>query len=758
MPSPWRFGPGLLPGPPRPTYGIVDKRLHSLYNGYVTSVICAAASSTLIWGPRHLKILLTGILSPMIWGMVDRLVREGHQVSLLGHGMAPVPPQARATLHDISPGHADALQVLQAGRFGAIVFFYAYQCEDVMAYGSVQGAMLDALFQLQHTASGCGVERFILITDLRVFGAGQDGRENETALPDTATGILINAAEEVLRCVEPGAMKTLLLRVTNLYCPGYDDAFFARARRSVEANQTFQLTGQPDTVCDFLHVDDLALYITLALDQKSAGVVHLAYGEPFSYEFAVSKLQTALPALQATYLGSAAARPTLQCAAAKLGTAWIPRHRWVSELDTIYARTSLAQGKLTLRRRFGQTLRRLFGSALPWVELILFGAIAEGLSRLSDPSIAFRTIDYWLFYVVLMGYMHGKPIGITAGLVACVGYGAGWALAGNDLYLLLYNNDNWLPLAMYLLAGGAFGYLHDKYTDNLESMRMEKEQRDAETEFIQTMYRQVDADRSSLQEQVMRFRDSYGRIYAITQELDTLQPEQVFLSTLDVLEDVMQNRSVALYSCAPDSSFVRLVVHSRAMDALPRSMDMREYPLMNRMFTTGEIFANTQLEPGYPAFCAALLQEGRTIAMIALWDVPFEQQTLYRQNLFSVVSGLVRSALTRALNYFGSAQDMYIDETHILADKPFRATLGVYSQMRKQRASSYLLLYVTSLDANASLAEFDRRIGRATRSTDIAGQLENGRVYVLLPQASLDNMPQIERRFLSAGLRCAVVS
>lgn len=712
----------------------------------------------MIWRLEVLKILLTGILSPMIWGMVDRLVREGHQVSLLGHGMMPIPAQTKASLHDISPGHPEALQIIQAGRFGAIVFFYAYQCEATMTYGSVQGVMLDALFQLQHTASGCGVERFFLVTDLRVFGVGQAGRENETALPDNATGILINAAEEVLRCIEPGAMKTLLIRVSNLYCPGYEDSFFTRALHCAQNNQTFQLSGQPNTTCDFLHVDDLALFITLALEKKVTGVVHLAYGEPCTYEYAVSQLITCLPELQTLYLEDSVTRPSLQCALAKLNADWVPRHRWISELNAIYAGSAPNIQKLNLRHRISKSLHRLFGNAMPWVELLIFGVIAEGLLRVSQTNMPFRFLDYWLLYVILMGNMHGRPIGIMAGVIACIGYGANWVLTGHDLYLLLYNNDNWLPLIMYLLSGGAFGYLHDKNTENMESMRQEKEQRDEETEFMQTMYKQADEDRNSLQEQVMRFRDSYGRIYAITRELDTLQPEQVFLSTLDVLEDVMQNHSVALYSCNASSSFARLVVHSRSMDDLPRSMDMRNYPLMLDMHTKGETFANTQLEPGYPVFCAPLMQEGRAIAMITLWDVPFEQQTLYRQNLFSVVSGLVQSAMVRALNYFGSAQDMYINDTHILTDKAFRATLGVYSQMRKQHASAYLLLNVNSMDNNTSIEEYDRRIGRAIRGTDIAGQLNNGRICALLPQASLENMPQIEKRFLASRLYCTVAS
>ena len=562
----------------------------------------------------------------------------------------------------------------------------------------------------------------------------------------------------MLRCIGPGAMKTLLIRISNLYCPGFEDSFFIRALHCVQNNQTFQLSGQPDTTCDFLHVDDLALFITLALDKVITGVVHLAYGEPCTYEDAVSQLQTCLPELQILYLGDRVTRPSLQCAQAKLNTDWVPRHRWITELKAIYAGSSPNTQKFDHRQRISKSLHRLFGSALPLVELLIFGVMAEGLLRVSQTNMTFRFLDYWLLYVILMGNMHGRPIGIMAGVIACIGYGANWVLAGNDLYLLLYNNDNWLPLIMYLLSGGAFGYLHDKNIESMESMHREKEQRDEESEFMQTMYKQVDADRNSLQEQVMRFRDSYGRIYAITRELDTLQPEQVFLSTLDVLEDVMQNHSVALYSCNGNSSFARLVVHSRSMDALPRSMDMRSFPLMLDLHARGETFANTQLEPGYPAFCAPLMQEGCAIAMIALWDVPFEQQTLYRQNLFSVVSGLVQSAMVRALNYFGSAQDMYINDTHILANKAFRATLGVYSQMRKQHASAYLLLNVISMDNNTTIEEYDRRIGRAIRGTDIAGQMDNGKIYALLPQAGLENMPQIEKRFLASRLTCTVSS
>jgi hypothetical protein len=62
------------------------------------------------------------------------------------------------------------------------------------------------------------------------------------------------------------------------------------------------------------------------------------------------------------------------------------------------------------------------------------------------------------------------------------------------------------------------------------------------------------------------------------------------------------------------------------------------------------------------------------------------------------------------------------------------------------------------VDSIVSIEEYDRRIGQAIRRTDIAGRLNNGQLYVLLPQASLENMPQIEKRFLASGLICMVAS
>ena len=705
-----------------------------------------------------MKILLTGILSPMVLGMVERLERDAHQVTLLGRIDGSTPPQTGAVFHDMHPTSPDAQQVLQAGRFHAIAFFYAYQCEETQEYGSVQGSMLDALFHFQHLAVQYGVERFILVTDQRVFGAQQAALEHETPIPDTPTGILIKAAEDCLRYNETGSMQTLILRVTNIYFPGAEDAFFARAVTSTRNKQTLLIQGCEDTLCDFLHADDLALFISLALEKHLSGVVHLAYDEGCSYADVFQRISPHLPALSIAYTGKPSRRSVLKTGRAKKEADWVPRHHWAKELDEIFSKREGNGPKRKPLLWLHTVARRLFGKALPLVELAAFGALAQWLTHLTNTYAMFRFVDFWLFYVILIGNMHGGPIGIAAALVACIFYGIDWVGEGNDLYLLLYNMDNWLPLMMYMLAGALFGYMRDKSNEKMKMLEQEKEERDTEAAFLQSMYKQAYEDRNQLQKQVMRYRDSYGRIYNITRELDTLQPEQVFLSTLNVLEDTMQNHSVALYSRNGNTPFARLVVHSRELGkTLSKSLDLDKFPLMKSCLERGELFTNTALEPGYPVFSAPVMQDEKLIAMITLRNVPFDQQTLYHQNLFNVVAGLVQSSMVRTLKYFNASQEMYLEDTHILSDKAFRSALGVYQRMRQQRTSSFLLLRVKRADGDDSLFALDTSIGKATRTTDVAGRVNDGTYLVLLPQASVENLPQIERRFQEAGLICEVM-
>ena len=254
---------------------------------------------------------------------------------------------------------------------------------------------------------------------------------------------------------------------------------------------------------------------------------------------------------------------------------------------------------------------------------------------------------------------------------------------------------------------------------------------------------------------IPKVRSPWRRFFA--RELDSLQPVQVFLSTLHVLESTLQNNSVAIYECNQGNDFTRLVVRSREMKSTPRSMRISEYAPMYDVLKKGKLYANHNLTDGYPVYALPVMDQGEIIAVLMLWNVPFEQQSLYMENLLSVVAGLVQSALIRAIGYHRQVADLYYENTHILMPQAFMTALGIYQTIRSRHMGTHVLVRLHA-DREMDLEVIDRYIGKLVRSTDLVGRLEDGRYYVLFPQASAEQLPGIEGRFNSYGIRCEVVS
>ena len=140
-----------------------------------------------------------------------------------------------------------------------------------------------------------------------------------------------------------------------------------------------------------------------------------------------------------------------------------------------------------------------------------------------------------------------------------------------------------------------------------------------------------------------------------------------------------------------------------------------------------------------------------------LWSVPFERQSMYMENLLSVVAGLVQSALIRAMQYHDQVADLYYPDTHILTSEAFRSALGVYETIRQRRMGEHVLVRLHT-EREMAMEIVDRYIGKLVRSTDLVGRLDDGAYYVLFPQANTDRMPAIEARMSGSGIRCEVIS
>ncbi len=703
-----------------------------------------------------MKVLLTGILPHCVWTIAGRIARGGHKVTVIGARNAP--PHIPGGVRDVrlDQGRKETARYIAAAGFDSVLFFFGGQCEDRREYGSLQGSQLDVLFEVLYGAGRADIGQFVLITDQRVFGEGQSGAETELPIPDASTGVMLKAAESCVSCISDEKLKRLIVRTSSLYEENDPASFFSELRRTADSGRELILSGSAETPCDFLHAEDFGTFLEYAVSTELAGVVHVFQGSPCTYGELLSLVSSRIPGLSAVYTDTRRClSPLSGTTAASMG--WVPRHDFRKELDTLLetegSRAKSGQGNALLRIFRKNSPAQ---AILRWTEVLLLGPLAEWLRSLGETNALLSVIDYRLLYVFLIGAVHGRFAGIAASAFACFFYVSEFLKKGGAASDLLFNTDHWLPLSIYFLCGAVSGYLSDRQRTEMLMLTRERDELLHERDFMEGIYERTSEDRNLLKEQIYHYRDSYGRIYQITRELDSLQPVQVFLSTLHVLESTLQCRSVAIFSCQPDSSYIRLVVRSRDMQGLPRSLNLKDFKDMDQSLREGRLFVNRTLLPDCPAYALPVMSGDEMLAVLMLWHVPFEQQSMYLENLMTVVAGLVQSALVRALKYHRQAADLYFEDTHILMPEAFRHTLGLYQTIRQRHTGEHMLV---RLDGAASLSMelVDRYIGKLVRSTDLVGRLDNGEYYILFPQAATAQLPQINARFNTYGLHCEVI-
>ena len=60
---------------------------------------------------------------------------------------------------------------------------------------------------------------------------------------------------------------------------------------------------------------------------------------------------------------------------------------------------------------------------------------------------------------------------------------------------------------------------------------------------MQEMYQETLQDKRQYKKQILGSRDSFGKIFDITRKLDVIQPQKLFMETIRVMEDVLENHN-----------------------------------------------------------------------------------------------------------------------------------------------------------------------------------------------------------------------
>lgn len=642
---------------------------------------------------------------------------------------------------DESSPHASWNELLrhleQAYEFDRVVYLSNYLTPHTDIVGDIE--LLRSVFR------ACAGRRVQL---LYVAGpAGAAGAADATGR--TGKGIIARAANDLCRYYAAReGVQTKILRVPFLYTASaaLDDPFLVPLFDACSTGSV-ALQGAEGAPFPLLCAEELAVLVHRIFDSWDASFETLDVADTFHHTSGEvgEALKALFPGLSVAYGDSGGyALPVSDIVRVRYG--WFQRYDPFRDLSTIHARWDAGRaGKVNPLRA---AIDRIQMHTLPikCLETGVAWVLFEVLEYLFSQSAQLNVLDYRLLYVVLIGTLYGLDFGLVAALLASVGLAVSYFTQyGYTFQGLFYEPSNWLPFIAYFVVGAVCGYVQLR---NSEAIKVERDQNELvrnRNTFLTQLYHDAIEDKRTYKRQIVGRHDSFGKIFAVTQELDVLNPRDIYRKCCELMGEILENNSVTIYHVS-GGAFARLVAASPVIaEDATRSLTLEQLAPLLGGGGRSSLWVNRELTPGLPMFGYTIERDGAPAVLIFVRRAAENQMTLYYQNLFRILCGLVESALGRAFDYEAVARDKRcVDGTCVLKQAAFGQELAAEQALSDGKMGSFLLLRV--VPGMEPVGELVGAIGSAIRESDAAGLVDGDVLYLLMRQAKASDLPIIRER------------
>ena len=653
-------------------------------------------------------------------------------------------------LRIVNMSDANALvETITTYEFDRIVFF-----SENLTPRSDRDGNLGALRRLLHAIRNRQTQMLMV-----------SGPESEFTYPenadvrDTSKSLMSRASEELcLYYARTYRLEAKIIRSPYLYAPERNGAtaYFGRLLEQASAGSISFHEREQQQTC-FLCADDLAELIYRMFDDWTAEseIFDVPNVFNFTYGDLADVISAAFPGLSVTFGEDRPQGYPADDHVLRLRYGWSPRYSLKQDLPPVLQRWKEARAQeQSGKHPIWDFLRN---HSKPWIafEICVTFILEELLRTAVQGDSQLGTVDLRLFFVVIVGTMYGLNAGVFAAALACAGMALSYASNGASFAPLFYDTSNWLAFVVYFVAGAVCGYVQMRNRENLRFMRDENSLLRERLAFLRDLYHDVLDDRRMLRGQIIGRRDSFGKMYAMARELDEVLPRKLYYTTIRIMQDTLGGDSFGIYRIDNGGRFAHLMAASPQTESLfSKSALLENYANIVTALDHGGLWVNRNLEQNLPMYAAGVRADGKLAVVIVLAKAQPDQMNLYFQNLFTIMCGLVESAMVRAFDYENVArQTRLVPGTEFLNTQAFLPKVLAANELKRNHMSNHLLLRVED-----AWQDDGSRLMGAIRQTDEAGVLQDGNVYVLMDQVSEHELPIINGRLTQAGLHAKLVS
>lgn len=716
-----------------------------------------------------MKVLITGGYGFIGSHVAERFYKEGYEIFILDDLSSGSESNVKCKHKNyrLSIEDAKCEEVFRANRFDAVVHLAA----QANVKTSLENPRLDVksnvqgLVNMLTLAQKYGAKKFIFASSAAVYGRNEHLplSESERCDPVSPYGISKQVGEMYCeKWQEIYGLETICFRFSNVYGPrqggsgegGVVSIFLER----MLAGQELLVYGDGGQSRDFIFVEDVADAIYRSSYSHLTGIYNLSTNTESTIQQLLDSLARMHSITGVQYKERRAGdihRSVLDNSRIMRDLDWVPLYSFAEGLR----RTFIWFSQERPQRRIApvavkrpSAIHKMAKIFLPFVENALAFSMTAWFSLLQQ-DISYSVFDVKIFYIIIMAVIYGNRQSIIA-VALSVGLFVYQKLnAGRELISLLYDTDFFFQIAIYLLVGLIVGYTIERKTALSQSQAREIEALEEKYNFLSEVYQEAREVKEDLQQQILNSEDSFGKIYNITKELESLEPEKIFTAAISVVESIMKTKSVSIYIVNPNGSYLRLVAHSHKVKAMSnKSLSVEAHDYLRSMFLNGKPFINKKLYDDAPLLAAPISHQGQFIAVVSVHEMPFEYFTLAYQNLFKVTIDLISSALSRAFVYIKSTESKrYIAGTPIVTKEVFDSILESKKAAKEKHDIDYLLLRGSC--GLMPIEQFSRKLGALLRDTDYIGLDNNNDFIILLSATNGREAPLIIQRFAEKGIQ-----
>ena len=542
-----------------------------------------------------------------------------------------------------------------------------------------------------------------------------------------------------------------IVQIPYLYSGTYNKDFLYKIFERMDSGKTVVISENPHDKMHFLCLQDLSGLLSRLVDNWKSGSGILTVVDDFGLRFSElkDKLMSLKEKVKVDFTGTGDNNGIgANNKALRNEYGWFAKISILEDLAEEYERYLLLKS---------QKVESVWDKVKKWLEehslfiknaeLIILFLITEVLLHLTDSAVIFSIVDFRMAYIVIMATVHGLGFGLLAATLSSVSWLWAKVRSGTNLMTIFYEPTNWLAFVFFFLVGALCGYIKLRKDDTIRFVTEQNKLLENKLVFTREIYEDTYREKRDLKKQIIGSKDSFGKIFDITRRLDTVEQQLLYLRIMETFEDVLENKSITVYSVNQNSTFGRLEVASRdILDVVSRSISTETYAEVIGTIQSGEIWRNTQLKAEFPMYAAGVYRGRELVLLIFLWHADIDQRSLYYVNLFKILCDLVQMSLLRAFDYSQAIyEQQYISGTHIMNEEAFQECLKNYMALSEKKVSTYLLL---EFDCHGrSYIEMDSLVASRVRANDILGATSDGKIQLLLSQATEADMPFILPRF-----------